>query len=85
MASGNRGKSHGARTIVATKFSHLWFFIFGFEKNQRSNINNAELAHLQTIAERLLHLTTQEIDILVKDKILTEIKYDNNKKTKPYH
>jgi hypothetical protein len=85
VALGNRGKSHGARTIVATKFSHLWFFIFGFEKNQRSNINNAELAHLQAISERLLHLTAQEIDTLVKDKILTEIKYDNDKKIQPHH
>ena len=80
IAIGNRGKSHGARTILATKFGHLWFFIFGFEKNQRTNINNAELAHLPAIAERLLNLTTQEIDTLTKDKILTEIKYDNNKK-----
>lgn len=46
VAIGNRGKSHGARTIVATKFSSYWFFIFGFEKNERSNINNVELAHL---------------------------------------
>ena len=80
VAIGNRGKSHGARTIIATKFGHYWFFIFGFDKNQRSNINNAELAHLQAIAERLLNLTTQEIDTLKKDKILTEINYDNNKK-----
>ena len=85
VALRNRGKSHGARTIVATKFGHLWFFIFGFEKNQRSNTNNAELAHLQVISERLLHLTTQEIDTLVKDKILTEIKYDNDKKIQPHH
>lgn len=43
VALTNRGKSHGARTILATKFNQHWFFIFGFEKNQRSNIDNAEL------------------------------------------
>lgn len=85
VAIGNRGKSHGARTILATKFGHFWFFIFGFEKNQKSNINNAELAHLQAIAERLLNLTNQEIDTLTKEKILIEIKYDNDKKIQSHH
>lgn len=27
-----KGKRSGARTIVATKFSSKWFFIFGFKK-----------------------------------------------------
>ena len=85
IAKPGKGKSGGFRTLVATNNEDRWFFIFGFEKNQRSNINNAELAHLQAISERLLHLTAQEIDTLVKDKILTEIKYDNDKKIQPHH
>ena len=78
VAIGNRGKSHGARTIVATKFSTHWFFIFGFEKNERSNINNVELAHLQTIAESLLDLTASKIDNLIQEKILIEVRYGND-------
>jgi Uncharacterized protein conserved in bacteria len=35
-----RGKRGGARTIVATNFGDRWFFLFGFEKNERANIDS---------------------------------------------
>ncbi len=50
VAIGNRGKRQGARTIVATKLNKHWFFIFGFKKSERGNINNVELANLPKIA-----------------------------------
>jgi len=75
IAIGNRGKSHGVRTIVATKLSIHWFFIFGFEKNERANINNVELAYLQKTAESLLESTSSKIDQLLNDKILIEVKH----------
>ena len=34
VALQGRGKSAGARTIVATKFEQRWIFLFGFEKNE---------------------------------------------------
>lgn len=80
VAVGNRGKSHGARTIVATNFNKNWFFIFGFKKNERVNINNVELANLVNIAEFLLELTAEQIDKLIHEKLLMELKNDNNKK-----
>ena len=80
IAIGNRGKSQGARTIVATKLGRFWFFIFGFKKKERANINNVELAHLQKVAELHLGLTADQIDQLIQDKSLIEVKYDNDKK-----
>lgn len=38
-----RGKSGGARTIVATNRGDRWFFMYGFEKNERANIDKDEL------------------------------------------
>ena len=75
IAIGNRGKSHGVRTIVATKLSTHWFFIFGFEKNERANINNVELAYLQKTAKLLLESTSSKIEKLLNDKILIEVKH----------
>ena len=75
IAIGNRGKSHGVRTIVATKLSTHWFFIFGFEKNERANINNVELAYLQKTAKILLESTSSKIEKLLNDKILIEVKH----------
>ena len=78
IAIGNRGKSHGVRTIVATKLSTHWFFIFGFEKNERANINNVELAYLQKTAKLLLESTSSKIEKLLNDKILIEVKHGSH-------
>jgi hypothetical protein len=78
IAIGNRGKSHGVRTIIATKLSTHWFFIFGFEKNERANINNVELAYLQKTAKSLLESTSSKIEKLLNDKILIEVKYGSH-------
>jgi hypothetical protein len=56
------GKRSGARTLVAGKFSRKWFFLFGFEKNEKESINDNELVHLQGVANRLLCLTDEEIE-----------------------
>src|SRR5262245_51761106 len=47
-----RGKSGGARTLLATNKGSLWFFVFGFEKNERANISPRELEALKALAAR---------------------------------
>ena len=37
VALPGRGRSGGARTLVATNRGKRWFFVFGFDKNQRAN------------------------------------------------
>ena len=44
IAKAGMGKSGGYRTIVASKQLIGWVFIFGFEKNEADNINQATLA-----------------------------------------
>lgn len=65
VALRGRGKSAGARTIVATKFEQRWIFLFGFEKNERSNIDASELKVLQELAASLLDLDQQAIDVAI--------------------
>lgn len=43
IALAGRGKSGSARTLLATNKNDRWFFLFGFEKNERENINAKEL------------------------------------------
>ena len=59
------GKRSGARTIVASKYSGRWFFLFGFAKNERENIGDDELIHLQGTAKLLLHLSDADIEKLL--------------------
>ena len=42
IATPGRSKSGGMRTLVATNKGDRWFFMFGFAKNERANISDAE-------------------------------------------
>jgi hypothetical protein len=68
-----RGKRGGARTLVATNKGTRWFFVFGFEKNERSNISDSELEALKDIAADLLAITARQLALAVEDGSLQEI------------
>jgi len=68
-----RGKRGGARTLVATNKGNRWFFVFGFEKNDRANISVQELEALQDIAQDLLARTGAQLDLAVQESALEEI------------
>lgn len=76
VALRGRGKSAGARTIVATKFEQRWIFLFGFEKNERSNIDANELKVLQELAASLLDLDQQAIASAVSAGQLFQLQGD---------
>lgn len=76
VALRGRGKSAGARTIVATKFEQRWVFLFGFEKNERSNIDANELKVLQELAASLLDLDQQAIAVAINAGQLFQLQGD---------
>ncbi|WP_237449630.1 type II toxin-antitoxin system RelE/ParE family toxin [Novosphingobium silvae] len=71
-----RGKRGGARTLVATNKGNRWFFVFGFEKNERDNIHDDELQALQDYAADLLKRTAAQLDEAAADGTLLEITDD---------
>lgn len=58
IARPGQGKSGGFRTLVATNKGSCWFFVYGFPKNERSNIDKDEEEALKKLATHLLSLTT---------------------------
>ncbi len=71
VALPGRGKSGGARVLVATKLVDRWFFLFGFGKSERDNIDQDELKLLRDIAIEFLNATTQQLEqALVAGEIL---------------
>ena len=72
-----RGKRSGARMLIATNRRSRWFFIFGFEKNDRASIADDELDALQDIATQLLARTSLQLDKAVEDCSLQEICHEN--------
>jgi hypothetical protein len=82
VALPGRGKSGSARSLVATQKAQRWFFVFGFEKNERDNINAAELEAVQQIAADLFRLTDQQLAAHITSKAITEI-CDEHKNQEP--
>jgi len=77
VALPGRGKRGSARTLVATNKGNRWFFVFGFEKNERTNISKKELEALQDIAFDLLRLDSNQLNVHVKSEALLEIFHDD--------
>ena len=79
------GKRGGVRTIVATRMEGHWFFLFGFAKNERANIDAKELRFLQEVARDLLELNDRQIQSAVSIGELVEVKNDDDKIEEPDH
>ena len=69
-----RGKSGGYRTVIAFRRGDRAVFLYGFGKNERSNIDDDELDEFRRVARGFLDLTAQQIARLVADGELTEVK-----------
>lgn len=68
-----RGKRGGARVLVATQMRGHWFFLYGFVKGERANIDDRELKFLQETARDLLGLSERQISIAISSSELTEV------------
>lgn len=71
-----QGKSGGFRTLVATNKGNRWVFVFGFPKNERSNIDKDEAEALKRLAAHLLSLTPQAIGKAERAGELIEVDCD---------
>ena len=62
--------------IVATQLMKRWFLIYGFAKNEKSNVSGDELLYLHEVAKRLLHLSDNDIDIAISANEMKEVRND---------
>jgi hypothetical protein len=76
IARSGQGKSGGFRTLVATNKGGRWIFVYGFPKNERSNIDKDEQEALKKLATHLLSLTAPAIGKAKSDGELMEINCD---------
>ncbi len=73
IALPGRGKSGSARTLLATNLKDRWFFVFGFEKNERENILENELTTLKMMAKDLLGMSATQIKVAIEEGFLVEV------------
>jgi hypothetical protein len=76
IARPGQGKSGGYRTLVATNKGNRWVFVFGFPKNERSNIDRDEEEALKKLADHLLSLTAQSVSKARQAGELIEVECD---------
>ena len=79
IALPGKGKSGSVRTLLATNRHDRWFFVFGFEKNDRGNITTKELEALQLLADDLLSLKEEQIRRAIIDGALLEVTDEKTK------
>ena len=70
IARSGQGKRSGFRTLIATNKGDRWIFVFGFPKNERTNIDKDEEETLKKLASELLSFTPEEIE---KAKLIDEL------------
>ncbi len=60
---------------MATSEGGRWFFLYGFEKSDRSNIGAKELEGLKAIAADLSKLSIVELETLAANSRLIEVNH----------
>jgi hypothetical protein len=80
IAKPGKGKSGGFRTLIATNNEDRWFFIFGFSKNERSNIDKDEEEALKMLSKQLLAYTAEELEQAKNSNALIEVICDAEEK-----
>jgi hypothetical protein len=83
VARAGEGKRGGFRLLIGFG-SHRSVFLFGFAKNQRENIDRAELKTLREIAEIFLSASDEKIEQALKDGTLIEVQNDEAEKKGEY-
>ena len=64
--------------MIAIRRGDLAIFMFGFAKNDRANINAAELDEFRRLARGYLSLTAQQIAGLIEATELMEVTHDED-------
>jgi hypothetical protein len=76
VARPGQGKSGGYRTIVFFRRGERAIFAYGFAKSDRANIDADEEKQFKEAARHVLRLTEKQIDELLKNGDLVEVKYE---------
>jgi len=73
IARPGQGKSGGYRMIIFFKKGEKAFFVYGFSKSERENIDKRETDMFKKAAKELLTLSDKHIQELIENGELTEI------------
>jgi len=67
------GKSSGFRTIIVYQEGEKAIFLYGFGKNEKENIDKAELQYFKKLGNDLLALDSEELEESIGQKTLFDL------------
>ena len=73
LARPGQGKSGGYRSIIIFQKGERAFFVYGFAKSDRENIEADETAAFKKSAKAFFTLTDKQIEAMIKEQELTEM------------
>lgn len=73
IARPGHGRSKGYRTIIFFRRGAKAFFIYGFSKSRRANIEDVEAAQFKEAAKHVLALTGKQLANLLENGDFTEV------------
>ena len=74
IARPGQGKSRGYRTVILFRRGARAFFVYGFAKSQRANVNDDEEEQFKEAAKHVLALTEKQLAELLKRGDFVEVK-----------
>jgi hypothetical protein len=79
VARAGQGKSGGYRTMILFKAGTRAFFVHGFAKNEKDNIEPEDLIAFRKLAARMLEYKDTELTQALNKHLLTEVICDDEK------
>ena len=76
IALPGRGKRGSVRTLIAFHSGDRAFFVFGFSKNERANIDVLELRALKLMAKTLLEKSNAKLKKDLEANLILEVQND---------
>jgi hypothetical protein len=76
LARAGQGKSGGYRTVIAFRRGERAVFLYGFAKNERSNIDAEELDEFRRLARGFFEMSAKQLATLIEDGELMEVSND---------
>jgi hypothetical protein len=79
VARAGQGKSGGYRTMILFKAGTRAFFVHGFAKNEKDNIEPEDLIAFRKLAARMLEYKDTDLTQALNKHLLTEVICDDEK------
>ncbi|CUJ71106.1 type II toxin-antitoxin system RelE/ParE family toxin [Achromobacter xylosoxidans] len=73
VARPGQGKSGGLRTIILYRTAERAFFVYGFAKSDRDNIDDDEKAEFKKAAVHVLGLSEEHLAELIQKGLFSEV------------